>query len=175
MKRKAVIAVLIWAAFLIQTAVFPMISVFSAVPDLLLILTVSIGFMRGSGEGIMTGFLAGILIDLFYGDLFGFYALLYLLAGYFAGTFSQVYFDEDVKMPLLLTSFCDFALNAAVYAVRFLLRGRTTFGGYLTGVILPEMVSTVLFTVILYRLFFKINHALLEKEKKGRHSLWIRD
>ena len=36
MKRKAVIAVLIWAAFLIQTAVFPMISVFSAVPDLLL-------------------------------------------------------------------------------------------------------------------------------------------
>ena len=43
--------------------------ILSAVPNILLILTVSIGFMQGSGEGIVTGFLAGLLIDLFYGDI----------------------------------------------------------------------------------------------------------
>ena len=175
MKRKAVIAVVLWICFLLQTAVFPMIDILSAVPNILLILTVSIGFMQGSAEGIVTGFFASLLIDLFYGDIFGFYALLYLIVGYACGTQSQIYFDEDVKIPLLLVTGGDLFINIVIYITRFLLRGRTGFSRYLTAVILPELVCTIIFTVLLYKLFYRINHALLEKEKKGRHSLWIRD
>ncbi len=174
MKRKLVIILLIWACFILQTAVMSRLDLLAATPNLLLILTVSIGFMQGKTEGLLTGFLGGLLIDLFYGSMFGFYALLYLLCGYYAGRFSQIYFDEDVKIPLILVSICDFALNVCVFAVHFLLRGRLDFLGYLKGVILPETVCTAIFTIALYRLFYKINHSLVEKEKKGRQSLWIK-
>ncbi len=175
MKRKLIILLMLWICFLLQTTVFNMLDFLAATPNLLLILTVSIGFMQGKQEGLLTGFAAGLMIDLFYGDIFGFYALLYMLAGYFSGRFSQIYFDEDVKIPLMLTALCDLFLNTAIYFLRFLLRGRVHFFSYLSGVIFPEVVCTVLFTIVFYRIFYKVNHSLLEKEKRGRQSLWIKD
>ncbi len=174
MKRKLVILLIAWILFLLQTAVFGRIEFLAAKPNLLLILTVAIGFMQGKSEGLMTGFFCGLMIDLFYGPILGFYALLYLCAGYFSGRFSQIYFDEDVKIPLILTAVTDIAFNIAVYVVGFLLRGRVGFFGYLKGIILPEVVCTLLFTIVLYRLFYKINYSMVEKEKKGRQSLWIK-
>ena len=175
MKRKIIIFILLWTAYLLQTAVFPMINFLSTTPNFLMILTVAIGFMQGTKEGLLTGFAAGLLIDFTWGNVFGFRALIYMLSGYFSGTFAQIYFDEDVKLPLLLTAGCDLVLNAAVYAADFLLRGRTQLLGYLKSIIIPEVICTMLFTVLLYRLIYKINYALAEKEKKGRQSLWIRD
>ena len=90
MKRKLIILLILWICFLLQTTVFSMIDFLAAAPNLMLILTVSIGFMQGRTEGMLTGFLCGLLIDLFYGDVFGFYALLYLLTGYFCGRYSKV-------------------------------------------------------------------------------------
>ena len=174
MKRKLIIVLIAWILFLLQTTVFGRMEFLAAKPNLLLILTVAIGFMQGKSEGLLTGFLCGILIDLFYGDMLGFYALLYMLAGYFSGRFAQIYFDEDVKIPLILTVVTDLILNSVVYVAGFLLRGRIGFFGYLRGIILPEIVCTALFTIFLYRLFYKINHSLVEKEKKGQQSLWIK-
>jgi rod shape-determining protein MreD len=62
-----------------------------------------------------------------------------------------------------------------VYVVFFLLRGRLAFARFLTGIIIPEAVYTALMTLILYRLFYVINHALVNNQKKGRQSLWIKD
>lgn len=41
-------------------------------------LTVSFGFMRGKKEGMFVGFFCGLLIDIFYGSMIGFYALIYM-------------------------------------------------------------------------------------------------
>ena len=175
MKRKFIICVLIWLLFILQTSVFRRLDLIAVAPNLLLILTVSIGFMQGRSEGIMTGFAAGLLIDLSYGDLVGFHALLYLWVGFFCGRYRDIFCDEDIKVPLLLVGGCDIAYNTAIYAARFLMRGRLEFGYYARHVILPEAVWTVLIAIVLYRLIYLLNHALVEKEKEGRQSLWIRD
>jgi rod shape-determining protein MreD len=174
LKRKIIIFIMIWVLFLLQTTVFKSLQIASTVPNLLLILTVSIAFMQGKKEGLLTGFICGILIDLFYGTIFGFYALVYMYIGYGCGFFSQVYYDEDIKVPLILTAVSDFVYGFIVYVSRFLLRGRINFWGYLTSVIMPEIVYTVLITIILYRIIYKINHSLAEKEKEGSGSVWVK-
>ena len=40
---------------------------------------------------------------------------------------------------------------------------------------LPEMIWTFLVGIVLYRILYVINHALVEKEKEDRQSLWIRE
>lgn len=166
---------ILWVFFILQTTVFQMIPWLSAAPNLLLILTVSLGFMQGKKEGMLCGFVCGLLIDLSFGNFAGFYALIYLIIGYFCGFYTHIYFDEDIKVPLLLVGGTDFCYNIVIYIAKFLLRGRLNFGGYLMSVIIPEVVSTLILTLILYRLLYLINHHLVEKEKKGRQSLWIRD
>ena len=78
-------------------------------------------------------------------------------------------------MPLILATSSDIICNLVVYVVFFLMRGRLTFVHFLMRIIIPEAVYTALMTLILYRLFYVINHALVNNQKKGRQSLWIKD
>lgn len=167
MKRKLILAALILLTFILQGTVFQTLSVASISPNLLLILTVSFGFMRGKREGMFVGFFCGLLIDIFYGNLMGFYALLYMYIGFLNGFLYKVFYDEDVKVPMLLVAVSDVVYGLAVYGLQFMLRGRLQIFSYLRHIILPEMVYTVLITVIVYRLFYRLNHWLAESEWEG--------
>ena len=78
MKKNLIMALLIIGTFLIQSTLRAVIPAQYTIPDLLLILTCSIGLMRGKMEGMLTGFFSGLLYDLFYGSVFGFTALCFL-------------------------------------------------------------------------------------------------
>ena len=175
MKRKLILSLILFAFFLLQTAVLPFVSFLWAVPNLLLIFVVSVSFMQGSNEGMIFGFLAGLLVDLTYGRIPGFTMILYMYIGFFNGRYARIYFDEDVKVPLILIAGSDFFYNLVYYIAYFLLRGRIHFWRYLGHVILPEIVCTMIFMLLLYHMLYKINHSMVEVEKRGKQSLWIRD
>ena len=167
MIRTITMTLLILITFILQSTVFQSLSIASIVPNLLLILTVSFGFMRGKKEGILVGFFCGILIDIFYGNLLGFYALIYMYIGYLNGFLCKVYYDEDVKVPMILTAISDLAYGFAVYGLQFMLRGRLHVMNYVWHIMLPEMIYTVLITVIIYRPLYRLNHWLTEREWEG--------
>ena len=169
MRRKITLAVLLLAVFILQGTIFQTLSIASISPNLLLILTVSFGFMRGKQEGLFVGFFCGLLIDIFYGyeNVVGFYALLYMYIGFFNGFLYKVFYDEDIKVPMLLVGVSDLAYGLVVYGIQFLLRGRLDVFVYLYRIIIPEMVYTVLITVIFYRILFWLNRKLTETEWEG--------
>ena len=74
MKSKIVLFFTIIVCFLLQSTLLQKIAIGSITPNLLLILCVSMGLMRGRKSGLWTGFFSGLLVDLFYGSVFGFYA-----------------------------------------------------------------------------------------------------
>lgn len=174
MQRKIVLAVMIIVTFLLQSTLFQWLSIASSVPNLLLILTVSFGFMRGKKEGIIVGFFCGLITDLFFGNLFGFSALVYMYIGYLNGFFCKVFYDDDIKVPMLLVAVSDIAYGVTVYVLQFLLRGRLQMFSYVRHVMFPELIYTVVLTMIFYRIFFKINRILVANEMEGQKSLWLR-
>ena len=78
MKSKIVLFLTIVFTFLLQCTVMDFISIGSITPNLILILCVSMGLMRGRKSGLWAGFFSGLLVDMFYGSVFGFYALIYM-------------------------------------------------------------------------------------------------
>ena len=114
-------------------------SIGSITPNLMLVLCVSMGLMRGRKSGLWVGFFSGLLVDLFYGSLFGFYALVYMYTGFLCGYAHRIYYDNDVKVPMFLTALADLFYNLAVYGLQFLLRGRLGLGTYLFRIIIPEV------------------------------------
>ena len=118
MRRKVVVTVIIMICFLLQTTVFQALSFASISPNLLIVAVSSFGFMRGKKEGMFIGFFSGLLIDLFFGDVLGFYALLYMYVGYVNGFFRAIFFQDDIKLPMLLISASDLACNLCIYFFR---------------------------------------------------------
>ncbi len=173
MKRKLITLVLILACFLVQTTVWNLLPLGAVKPNLLLILTVSMGLMRGKHTGLWVGFISGLIIDLFYGPLFGFNALVYMYIGYINGNFYKVFYDEDIKIPMVLVAVSGFAYNLIFYVIQFAFRQRFDFFTYLAYVILPEILYTVLATLILYKLFYVINRKLTANELEDSDSPWL--
>ena len=65
-KKRILPVVMILAAFLLQTTVFQSIKLAGAVPNLLLVLTITYGYLRGRTSGLVIGFFSGLLLDCLY-------------------------------------------------------------------------------------------------------------
>ena len=173
MKSKVVLFFTIIVCFLLQCTVMDLISIGSITPNLMLVLCVSMGLMRGRKSGLWVGFFSGLLVDLFYGSLFGFYALVYMYTGFLCGYAHRIYYDNDVKVPMFLTALADLFYNLAVYGLQFLLRGRLGLGTYLFRIIIPEVFYTVFLSLIVYRVFRYINYRFMSIARKESESIWV--
>ena len=167
-KRVAVTVLIVLAAYLLQCTLFNHLELAGIKPNLILIVTASFGFMRGQKEGMLVGFFAGLITDIQFGTILGFYALLYLVIGFVNGLFEQLYFDEDIKLPLFLISVSEFLYGIIIYLLMFMLRSDFNFLYYLNRIIVPELIYTIVITLGLYPLILFINHKL-EAEEKGGH------
>ena len=167
MKRLFVSVLLIISCFLLQTTVFQWLDFGGIVPNLLIILTASFGFMRGERTGLLFGFFCGLLIDIFFASVLGLNAMIYMYIGYANGKFHSIFYPEDIKLTLFLILISDLAYGFIYYTILFLMRGRFQIGYYFLHIILPEMVYTILITLLLYPLILWINKKLENSEKRS--------
>lgn len=167
MKRKIVTFAIIFVCFLLQSTVFQGLSLGGITPNLLIIVTSSFGFMRGKKEGMVVGLISGLFIDIMFNDLIGFYALVYLVLGYVNGFFRKIFFDDDIKLPLILIAASDFIYGNIVCIFMFVMRSKFHYFYYLKSVILPELIYTILVTIIVYQIILYINKKLEAEEKRS--------
>lgn len=111
----------IWLWFIIifgvvlQTTVVPFLQVGNARPDLLLMLTVSVGLIFGQVAGVSVGFFSGLLWDLLTAQFFGMYTLAKILTGYLIGCFEKKVFKEHPILPLATIFLATFVHEGILY------------------------------------------------------------
>ena len=152
--------------FILQSTVMPAFSMAGVVPDLMLILVITVSYTRGRIPGMFTGFAAGLITDVCFNDMIGLCALFYLCIGYFAGYSRNIYDERDYTLPLLMIFVGEFVYSFAYYIAYFLLRSRTEFGYYFVHLILPRMIYTIFAAVLFYPLFHWIHRLLLRLVEK---------
>ena len=161
----------VFICFLLQSTVFPSLSFGGIIPNLMIVVTASYGFMRGRKTGLLTGFFSGLLIDIFSGNILGFYALIYMYIGYLNGIFRKMFFPGNIKLPVALIVGSDFLYNIVIYVLLFFLKGRFQFLYYFLNIIVPEMVYTIIVTCVLYPLLLMVENHLERREKEGASKI----
>ncbi len=170
MYKKATTALLLLAAVFMQCAVFQIFEIASVKPNILLIVVVSLGLMRGRRSGLIIGFAGGVMMDIFFPYRLGMQALIYMWLGFWAGSFYRIYYDDDIKTPMLLTAVGDLMYGVYYYMMTFLLRGRVHLLYYLNRIILPELVYTMIITIVIYRLLYHLNRHMCKRDKRSIES-----
>ena len=85
--RTLAVGALVLAAVVLQTAVLGQVAIDGVVPDLALVLVVAVALVRGPEVGAVTGFTAGLVLDLAppADHVAGRWALALMVVGYVAG------------------------------------------------------------------------------------------
>lgn len=167
MKRRILTFAIILVCFLLESTLFHRLSFATIKPNLLIVVTSSFGFMRGKKEGLFVGFSSGVLVDVLWGSVLGFNMLLYAVIGYMNGSFKRMFYDDDIKLPLVLIGASELFYGLATYACVYMLQGDFAFLIYLTKIILPELVYTILVTLALYQMILHVNKKLEEEEQRS--------
>lgn len=169
--RKKILSVLFYFimffCFLLQCTLFKRLSFGGISPNLLIITTTSIGFMRGEKQGLLAGFVSGLFVDIFFGNVIGLYAMLYMYIGFLNGKFSRIFYPEDLKLPLALITLSDLSYGMVCYIVLFLLRGRLNFPYFFFHIILPETVYTLVMGIVLYPILLTLYKRLNVEEDRS--------
>ena len=71
--------------FLLQTSLFSFMRISGVVPNCLLILVITVSYTRGQIPAMVTGFFAGMFLDLCFSETVGFCAILYMIVAFLAG------------------------------------------------------------------------------------------
>ena len=166
-KRIGITALIVVFSYLLQCTLFHHLTLANIKPNLLIIITASFGFMQGPKTGMLVGFFLGLFMDIQSGGVIGLYALIYLLMGYGNGLFEQLYFDEDLKLPLILISVSEFVYGLVIYLLMFMLRSEFNFIYYLEHNIIPELLYTTAVALVVYPLILFVNQKLKIEEKRS--------
>lgn len=149
-------------SFLLQSTLLARFTIGGIIPNLVIIIVASVGFLEGRKYGMTLGFIAGLIMDVFFGSVIGIYALVYMYIGFINGLFKKLLFPQDFKLPLGLIAGSDIVCGHAIYLILFIFKGQFHYGYYLRNIMLPEVVYTVVIACIIYPfihfIFTKINN-----------------
>lgn len=154
-------------SYICQVSVFSFFEIGGIKPNLMIMITSMIGFMMGSKAGIFTGFFAGLLVDLMAGGTVGFSSLVFIYLGWFNGLFYKDYIKEELFLPVTLVVGGVFMYEFLFYVFCFLLQNKLNLPFYLRRIIIPEILYTVIVTLIIYIFVYYIIRKL-EQNKKRR-------
>ncbi|MDD3240698.1 MAG: rod shape-determining protein MreD [Lachnospira sp.] len=176
MKRKVGELILILCFYLFQVSLGRVIAIAGIVPNFLIILPVLFGFFKGKNEGMFVGFFAGMMYDLFFSGLFGFSSLIFIYVGYFAGFFYQKYEEREILIPMSMILIADFGFAFLSYVGNFLLHNRLNVGFFMSRFILPEVVYTLIISVIVYKpILFLSNRLDIVRSRRRIKEIYERN
>lgn len=130
----------VFVAGLVQAVLVSSLVVGGGAPDVLLLVVISIGLLRGSVPGALAGFLGGLVIDLLTLDTLGLSSLVLTLAGFWAGRYAETT-ARGRHLPALVAAGAITVLAAVLAsALRYLLGEEVVVQQALVAALLPTLL-----------------------------------
>lgn len=152
MRRVAVVVPVIVTALLLQTTVFPELTLLGVRPELLYLVTVVFAALRGPAEGAVVGFVGGLAQDFMLNMPKGITALTLTMLGYTVGLARQYITSPSPLLPAVLVALGTAGGVAFHQGVAFLLGEEEGPFGYVAKVIL----LTAIYGAVLTPIFFPV-------------------
>ena len=152
----------LWTALLVlcyalQTSLLTYLSFDGFSANLMLLLTVSVAFLRGHEKGVCFGFMAGLLQDATTGSYFGLATFSYMTVGLIFGKFSVNLFREQSLLPVI-SSIPALALHFAItISFLFLLGRQIDLVKFLKFDFWPTAIMQVVLAYPVHRLVLSLN------------------
>ncbi|MGI6143142.1 MAG: rod shape-determining protein MreD [bacterium] len=147
----AVLFLMILTCLVLQSTFLASFAPFGLIPDLVLIMVVCLALIRGSWEGAVWGFVAGLGLDMISSGFLGFHALTKMVVGFFFGLVEEKVFKDNLLLPAVALFAATLAHELLFLALAVFYRQmEVDFFSALRGIILPLSLYNALLAPFVY-------------------------
>lgn len=136
-------------------------------PDLVFVIGVSYGLLRGPFQGALCGLIAGLFMDIVSGNVIGIGALAKMGAGFTAGLLEKTIFKDNLLVPALAVFAGTLIFESFNVLMQLSFHANYHFFYVLVSVILPMAFYNGILAPVLYLILFKMETHLAEKADHG--------
>lgn len=144
------------AAWILQVAIVPYMSIFGVVPNMLFLVVVALALVEGPEAGAIAGFAAGLLFDLLGSSVVGPYALVFSVVGYTAGLLQANMFAEGWLLPVTVVFVAGLGAELAHGLILVVLDVGVPFWTALVRIMLPGSLYNTALAVLLFPLLARV-------------------
>src|SRR4030042_2978229 len=109
--------VIIVVALVIQLTLINLVTILGVKPDLIMVVVVVFSLRKGGKEGIVSGFVSGLLQDIFSTGLLGINALAKTVVGFICGILKEKIFHEHILFIIPVITFISSFLQSIVISL----------------------------------------------------------
>jgi len=164
--RTVAFLILIGAVLLLEKTALHFLRVAGVKPDLVLLLVIFNGVLKGPREGAFWGFIGGLIEDFACGHYIGLHALSKLCAGYVAGLVEVRVYKESLFVAAVVVWGTSILAGAVVYLLLATLGIFVAPVEAFIRVIFPVAVYNALVSLLFYRLFHRATFYGILKEER---------
>ena len=167
MKRAITVIITSLILILIQSSpAYDLIRIsLGAKPDLLLIFLSFIAFRYGSFDGMIYGFVIGLLQDIVSSATFGSYAMIFLNIGFFVGFFNSRIFIKQIAAGIFVTLIGYLIKVIALFLVSSIYSDLSNVAVLIRAELLVGLPLTVILSSPLFIIFEKVAPLIYDKQK----------
>lgn len=168
--RVSAIGAVVILALALQSTVLSYATILGVIPQVALVVVMSLAFTDGERVGLVVGFFAGLLQDLQLpaGSIVGLYALVYTLVGYSVGLLREYIPAESVWTPVLTVAAASAVVEAS-YATLAILFGQQWVSLAFTAKVIGLVV---LYNTLLTPLVFPLVRKVADRFRPERVYRW---
>jgi rod shape-determining protein MreD len=144
-------AVLFFFVTIVQVTIVSEIGILGGSPDLVLVTLVAVALTQGSIFGAVTGFWAGLLLDVARLGTLGFTSLLLTLAGFWIGRYGETTGRDRAHAPLLSIAVITVLYQISALVLRYML-GEPAPAHHIFAALGPTVLLNLILTVPVYAL-----------------------
>jgi rod shape-determining protein MreD len=149
------LAIVAAAAFL-QVVLVSSLVIEGGAPDLLLVVVIALGLLRGSIAGATLGFVGGLVVDFVTLGTLGVTSLVLTLAGFWAGRYGETTGRDRRFAPVLAVGALTLLGGLFAYVLHYMLAEDVVARDALVTWLMPAFVLNVLLALPVHRLLRRL-------------------
>ena len=154
--------------YLMQVNFFSWFNLSGVMPNLIVILVLTIGLFTGKRLGIIFGLIYGISLDFFIGKSIGIYGIMLGTVG-FLGGYLDKRFSKNSRVTMMLAVFLVTVIyETGVYGLNYIMNSAQISLFYFIRTLIMEIIFNEILTIIFYPTIIKFGYKLEENFKENR-------
>lgn len=173
MDKKIIVGIfsflLIWFSFLTQINVLNEFELFGAKPNIAIVVIVGIALLSGKIPGMLTGMAYGLIYDVTFGKAMGVYTMIYALAGFLLGRYSNGFSKENRLSVIYMVGIITAMVEVIIYLIFIILYG------YTFEIFAPLLliIKEAVYNMILARIIYSLLASFSEIINKCKNSYYL--